>query len=475
MSSDSAASPFRSALEKSAHRYLSEVIVHALTDNWRTPDDFLRHFKPLDIMAGLAAAPDLRADLLIKAAGVHEKIARKKSTESAAEDMQIALDEGITNPKAVLELFPPDDRVRYLDHKRLWSFVVEDQFWLPANAKAKGERAVRRMTFMLEDALVQKLVTLKDIADGITFETISQQLPLDQLKKVVKHALETGRKAQPLTEPSLLDVVPLDKLIGYIPLDHVWNGTVIAKIASPCAFVDASAPEAENAEGAAEKPGGKTPSLRTKEELPAAQREPLKAAILAAKDSVPDSKPQRAEAEPIAPAPATTSALADAVESDDEARMVASAASMLGADRSPQEEEARRKVCDRLRTIERLPPKHDELSTPILLSIDSMYAELLGCSDDESRETCIRDSFPNENHLRTALLALIELLDQSIDVADPLIRDAEADALIKVVLFEERHRYEQRVRLGQPPATSGPRRASVPPPPLPRPGDSRRK
>ena len=79
----------------------------------------------------------------------------------------------------------------------------------------------------------------------------------------------------------------------------------------------------------------------------------------------------------------------------------------------------------------------------MLLSIESMYAELLSASTDDAREEAIRDSFPNEQHLTTALLALIELLDPSIDTKDPVIRDADIDSLIKVVLFEERNRYEQ--------------------------------
>jgi hypothetical protein len=109
-----------------------------------------------------------------------------------------------------------------------------------------------------------------------------------------------------------------------------------------------------------------------------------------------------------------------------------------------------------------------------------MYAELLSASTDEAREMCIRDSFPNEAHLSTALLALIELLDPSIDVNDPVIRDADAESLIKVVLFEERRRYEQANPAGRgpgaapaPPGSGGKR--SVPPPlPGGRNGDEKR-
>ncbi|HLV65385.1 MAG TPA: hypothetical protein VKY73_06215, partial [Polyangiaceae bacterium] len=125
------------------------------------------------------------------------------------------------------------------------------------------------------------------------------------------------------------------------------------------------------------------------------------------------------------------------------------------------EGDARKKVIDGLTAINRLPPRHAELSTAVLLSIESMYAELLTASTDEAREECIRDSFPNEQHLTTALLALIELLDPTIDTSDPVIRDADVDSLIKVVLFEERTRYEQ-AQSGETSVANGSR--SVPPP-----------
>ena len=102
-----------------------------------------------------------------------------------------------------------------------------------------------------------------------------------------------------------------------------------------------------------------------------------------------------------------------------------------------------------------------------------MYAELLSASTDEARELCIRDSFPNPAQMSSALLALIELLDPSIDINDPVIRDADVDSLIKVVLFEERHRYEQaHPSLRPPPSPSHCRprwrHAAVPAPAPPR-------
>jgi hypothetical protein len=447
---------YKSELSDGPDRFLSQAIAHCLADNWRTPEDFLRHFKPHVIMEGLANAPDLRAQLLVEAAGVHKRIATKKSTESATEDLQIALDEGITTPAAVLDMFGADDRVRYLDRRKLWVFLTEDEFWTN-----QDERSAARMAFMLENALAENLLTLQDISDGISFQTVADRLPPDELRKVVRHALEEGRRGAPLNEESLLRVVALAKLVGYMPLAQVWNGTIVEKVARPHQLEDAPAA------AASEHP----PALSQPEAAPTT---PPPAQAAKSKGKV---KPPPEPAPPSAP----PESLADVDDNDseDETRMVSSVSpgQLAGAggagERTPQEGEARRKVSAKLEAIDRLPPNHELLATPILLSIESMYAELLICSDDESREMCIRDSFPNETHLRTALLALIELLDPSIDVNDSLIREAEIDSLIKVVLFEERHRYEQQTR-GKPAASPSPpvsgRKVTPPPPPLPRPG-----
>jgi hypothetical protein len=126
----------------------------------------------------------------------------------------------------------------------------------------------------------------------------------------------------------------------------------------------------------------------------------------------------------------------------------------VAAGRTPQDE-ARRRVTRALEKISRCPPSHEKLPVPVLLSIESMYAELPTLQSDERREACIRESFPNEGHLRTAMLALVELLDPSVDVRDPLIAEAEIDSLVSLVLFEENRRADLVVR------------SSASPPPFP--------
>ena len=441
-------SDFKSSLKSASERFLSQTVVHALERGFRTPDDFLRHFRPADLMQGLEGAPDLRAKILIEGAGVHEKIARKKSTTSAAEDLKLALDEGVTNSAQLLTLLPPDDRIRYLDHKKLWAFTTEDEFWSPLNAEADVDRALSRVVFLLDNALKENLLTLQVLTDGITFDSISTRLPLKELQKLVRHALKLGREKKPLSEAELLESVPLKTLIGFIPLEHVYNNVLVEKVAKPAGFVggdgwDSPRPPSEKAEAKVEAPKVEAPKVEEQ------------------RKSVPPPKPS-----PVAAAPKREDSMAD-VEDDVDA--------LIQSTRPPAEEEARKKVVDKLTGLNRLPPRHDSLTTPILLSIESMYSELLGASTDEAREGCIRDSFPNQQQLTTALLALIELLDPTIDINDPVIKDADVDSLIKVVLFEERHRYEMQHPSARPapgpaplpPPTPG-RKASIAPPPLPR-------
>lgn len=423
----------KSSLGSGPDRFLSQAVAHALDNDWRTADDFLRQFAPIDLMKGLDASPDLRGLILTKAVGFHERIARKKSAESAAEDLRIALEEGVTTAEDILSLVSADDRVRYLDRARLFTFAVDPSFFSSTKSGSEQERAVERMAFLLETALGESLISLTDITDGLTFETIAQSLAVDDLRKIVESAFHLGRDKEALTEERLLDVVPLRSLLANLPLDLIWNKVILAKVAEPANLVAAGSARVDQA-----------PDSRS------VKAPPPKPATRA-----PANGKQKSEAPPVPPpAPAPVAA-----------------SSEVTPDADAEEDTARRRVLDRLTGINRLPPRHGELSTQILFEIDSMYAELLVATNDEDREEAIRDSFPNEQHMSIALLALIELLEPTIDVKDPEIAKADVDSLINVFLIEERDHREgggSQKPSAPPPLPNAASSVVAPPPPPPK-------
>jgi hypothetical protein len=406
-----------SELADARQRFLSRVVDHALADGYRSPEDFLRHFPPSVLIGSLAHADALRVRLLVETTGTHEKIALKKSVTSAAEDLDLALAEQTTTPAALVALYPADDKIRYLDAKKLWAFAVEDDFHRATKEDGiRHGRAAARLAFIVECALAEGLIGLRDVADGMTFDEIAACLPISDVREVVKHALTIGRAGAPLTEERFLAVVPLPALVSHVPLERTWQNVVLDRVAAPAGFVEAKThhPPAEAQPAAA-------PSIVSAPEV-----------------DVPVTVETAPEPEPV--------------PSGEVARI-------------PDEEEVRRRVVDRLKLIDRLPPGHPGLSTAILLSIESMYADLWAVSDDDEREACIRESFPNQTLLRTAMLALIELLDPSVDTGDSIIRDADVAGLIKIVLFEERRRRD--VAPPSPRASQARPKRTVPPP-LPR-------
>ena len=269
------------------------------------------------------------------------------------------------------------------------------------------------------------------------------RLPLKELHKAVEHALTLGRRTEPFT-----DSVALRGRAAALDPELRAHGT---DLGARCSSPRCSAPQVCS-KGMASCPSRPSQTARARSRGAPAHVAPPKppSSTNGRKPGAEDiKKPAAADVR------ASDSEVDNLLENSDPART------------PPPEEDARKKVVDRLQSVSRLPPRHAELSTPVLLSIHFMYAELLEASSDEAREECIRESFPNEQLMAQALLSLIELLDPSIDVNDPVIRDADLESLIKVILFEERHRYEQLHPSQRPPTSAPSPGAPTAVPPLP--------
>lgn len=221
-----------SKLEPGMLRFLAHVIENGLQAGLRTQHDFIRHFPPKDIMLGLTERPDLRANILVPTTGVRPKIALKKTAESAGLDLQIALDEGETEAELIVSLFHPDDRVRYLDNARLWSYIVEPKFWLVDKSDSVGfGQAKTHVAFIIDRAIEDRLLTYRDIVDGISVASMVQYLPGTEMQSIIEKALSNSHGGKPFTEEDLLAAVPSKRLVEHVPLSIIWNQVICPKIA----------------------------------------------------------------------------------------------------------------------------------------------------------------------------------------------------------------------------------------------------
>ncbi len=235
------ASALRSKLEHGRQRFLAYAIEHAFQIGRRTPQDFIRHFPPRSIMEALALRPDLRASLLVPTTGLKHKIALKKTWQSAGDDLQSALDESETAPLAIVDAFLPDDRVLYLPDKKLWAFIVEGQFWKVTTKEDKVAYATaqQHIAYLLDRALQDGLITPRDIVDGIGVAELCNRLPRSEMAALFTAALDGGRKNTPFTDKDLLATLPPSTLVQHVPLTHIYETVIHARIAAVHAYLAA--------------------------------------------------------------------------------------------------------------------------------------------------------------------------------------------------------------------------------------------
>ena len=255
--------PFVSKLAAGRQRFLAYVIDDGISTGRRTPADFVRHFPPAAIMQALVKRPDLRARILFATTGLRTPIGERKDIESAAEDVRIALEVGETDAETIVSLLAPDDRVRYFDAKALWAYVAEGDFW----AHAEGidlDIARAHVSFIVERALMEKLISAREIVEALGVERLAQALPRELLGNLLSVALERGRDKKRFEDEDVLSTVPVASIAEHVPLWDIWRDLVIRRIAEVQGFVDAM-PEPET-------PAPEDGERTTESERPPAER-----------------------------------------------------------------------------------------------------------------------------------------------------------------------------------------------------------
>lgn len=305
---------FESRLTDGTDRFLAHAIEHSFTIGRRTSRDFLRHFPPSTIMEALKDSPTLRADILEVATGMRRKVALKKSAASSGEDLQIALEEGEAAPDEVIQLFRPDDRVRFLPRGKLWAFVIEGEFWkVSKTEKGVYERAQAHVAFLLDRAIKDRVLSHQDVIDGITVGKLCQLMPRPELETALNSALAVGRSGKSFSDRDLYESLSSTTIVNYIPLAHVWD-----EVINPFVAVEHGLAEALNAVARGEPaPGAEEPDAQAAEnsngQAPAPQA-PAQARPAPARMASPAPALKRAQAPATAKAAAPARASLPAVE-----------------------------------------------------------------------------------------------------------------------------------------------------------------
>ena len=198
----------------------------------RSAEDFITHFSPRVIMAAIGSDADLRSLLLEQTLGTKRKVGLRKSPTSAGDDLQIALEEGVTSPEAIVQLFSADHRARCLDGAELWAYAIEPEFWL-ATVDAGDAWSMGRdhIAFILERALAEQLVTARDVVEGLTLALLVHYLPEPVVESVLAGTLRQARIHEPFAEDDLLQLVPPAILAEHLPLVEIWERVVVPCIA----------------------------------------------------------------------------------------------------------------------------------------------------------------------------------------------------------------------------------------------------
>ena len=144
-----------------------------------------------------------------------------------------------------MQAFAPDDRVLYLEDKKLWAFIVEGQFWkVTAKDQAAFAIAQQHIAYLLDRALLDGLITSRDVIDAIGVGEVCNRLPRSEMAVLFTAALERGRSGTAFTDKDLLAALPPTTLVQHVPLPHIFETILHTRVAKVHGYLpDEAKPE----------------------------------------------------------------------------------------------------------------------------------------------------------------------------------------------------------------------------------------
>ncbi|MEN9579785.1 MAG: hypothetical protein RJA70_2794 [Pseudomonadota bacterium] len=304
----------------------------------------------------------------------------RKSTASAIEDLEIALEEAATTAEVVVSLLTADEWVGLVGHPLIWEFLTTDEFWLTPTDAPGYELARDRVLQTAHAALLRGVLPADLLGGCVDAQSVLEALNADELREMLAKALAAGARGEPFTHANLLSFCPREHLLNALPPRVLWQEIVI-------------------------------PAMR---ETPPARPE-----------QVPSQARRTSLQPPAKPKPTLT-------ERRQSSNPAPPSLRHLDGERA--------RVCVQLEALDRLPPRFVHLPLPVLLSIEGMYGQLAHATDTGAQLHIIRSSFSSDQHCARAALALLELLNPKLLVTSPEVCEETAEILSIRLLREERRR-----------------------------------
>lgn len=211
--------------------FLASVVAHGLTTGHRRASDFVAHLSARDIMQSLASRVEERARLLEASTGIKRSVARRKSPEAAAADLDLALTFGEVDAATIVEAFAVDNLFHLLGIRALWAYLAECETD-PAASLTRGEalRAKTHLMFVLETALAEGIVSHEDIVEVLGARAIVAHLTNAELSGMLSRVFALGGADSAFTPMDALAVVPPASFVQLVRWKQVWDSMLVPKL-----------------------------------------------------------------------------------------------------------------------------------------------------------------------------------------------------------------------------------------------------
>lgn len=204
------------------------------------PADFLAAFPTAFLMESLSAEPKVRARILSACVNMPPIAAAKIGPNTAAEILDAAIESGETSADAILEVFGPSDRVRYLPSAALFRHIVDDRWW---SLKFSDPTDIDQRHFLhktLEAAMNEGLLTSDKLRDRMGVDCFADNLVEaekdDLLIDIAREAMKKGADGAAFTGDDLLAIVGIEVIVSCMSPSHLRDD-VLLPLARDCGWI----------------------------------------------------------------------------------------------------------------------------------------------------------------------------------------------------------------------------------------------